>query len=106
MLGADKTAPVPFAWWMSRLCEEFHCLPSQAYAEWERLQETEWSGLLEDIIEARSYAGAKRIIDGAETAEARKRIPNEPIFNLVEEIEFELARGEVDEGNHGASDDD
>jgi hypothetical protein len=77
---------------MSRLCEEFYCLPSQAYAEWERLQGTALSDLLIEILETRAYAAAKQATDAATTAEARKALPKTELFGLVKEITFELVQ--------------
>ncbi|HXG56672.1 MAG TPA: hypothetical protein VNJ03_14945 [Vicinamibacterales bacterium] len=83
---------MPFAFWIGRLCEEFTCVPSVAYREWLHAP----AGLLEDVIEARAYARAKEMTDAADTSEARKRLPQTPLFQLVKEIEFALVRGEID----------
>jgi hypothetical protein len=53
--------------------------------------------LLGDIIESRAYATAKDISDRADTAAAREKIPNSPLFDLVTEIEFSLKRKEIDD---------
>lgn len=78
------------AFWIGRLCEEFACLPSQALAEWRSAP----VGFLEEIIEARQYAKAKRIAD---SAERKADIPTGGMFDLVKSIEFELAQREIDE---------
>lgn len=83
---------MPFAFWLARLCEEFQCLPSAALQEWRQAP----AGLLEEIIEMRAYARAKEMVDGATTADARKRLPRTPLFELVKEIEFALAHEEID----------
>ena len=44
-------------WFLSRICEEFNCLPSAAIQEWE----DQPAGLLESIIDMRAYAAAHRI---------------------------------------------
>lgn len=76
--------------WIGLLCEEFHCRPSDAYREWLRAP----AGLLEDIIEARMYARAKHIYDDAHAH--GRRAPSSPLFDMVQEIEFDLAREELD----------
>lgn len=76
---------MPLAWFLSRLCEEFHCLPSEALREWERAP----SGLLEEILELRAFAHAKQICDHAKEA---KDIPQTPMTDLVQTIEFGLMR--------------
>lgn len=85
VLDGDPDAPVPWEWWVSRLCEEFHCLPSQALREW-------WAapvGLLETILEYRAFAAAKAIVDAADRLED---IPQTPMTTLVQEVEFALAK--------------
>lgn len=83
-LAIEGRGPQPFPYWLGRLCEEFHCLPSQAYQEWLRTP----CGLLEEIIEARVFVAAKAIYDRAHSA---KDIPQEPIYDLIREVDFELA---------------
>ena len=56
---------MPYDLWLSRLSEEFGCLPSAAIREWQRAPD----GLLERIIEARHYARH------GQTAEARRAQP-------------------------------
>lgn len=85
----DEDGPVPFAFWLGRLCEEFHCLPSDAYREWL----TAPAGLLEEILEMRAFARAKEIVDAAKTAQD---IPRGRIFDLVKQIAFETAREDLD----------
>jgi hypothetical protein len=80
---------VPIEWWLSRICEEFHCLPSEALREWERAPE----GLLETILEYRSFAHAKAAVD---RAQSKADIPQTPMCDLVQEIEFDIAREELD----------
>lgn len=75
-------------WWISRLCEEFHCLPSAALAEWQRAPD----GLLEEIVEARAFAAAKGVVDRAKD---KMEIPDTPMTALVQEIEFALARERI-----------
>lgn len=78
---------MPWEWWVSRLCEEFGCVPSVAMAEIRRVP----AGLLEDIVELRAYARAKQAYDAAETAEARDRlVQTSALADLVEDIEFTI----------------
>jgi len=70
---------------VSRLCEEFHCLPSQAAAE--LATEYGWEAL--EIMEARAYAHAKARFDAAKSAED---LPDTPVMELVKDIAFDLAR--------------
>lgn len=68
---------------MSRLCEEFHCLPSAAWREWRRLP----AGMLERILAVRAYARTKAAYD------ARGRGSHDPPLMLtVREIDFELVQ--------------
>lgn len=74
--------------WLGRLCEEFHCLPSVAYREWLAAP----AGFLEELLEARSYAHAKRTIEHAKT---KDDIPPGEIFAWVQQIELEIAGEEL-----------
>ena len=80
---------MPFEFWIGRLCEEFHCLPSAAFREWLRAP----AGFLEEVIEIRAYAEAKRIYDAAEN---KQQIPKGPIFDMVKRIDLELAKEALD----------
>lgn len=74
---------MPEVWWLSRICEEFHCLPSEALREWRRQP----LGLLEQIVEARAYAHAKRLVDRAKSSEDYADVP---LAEEVVQIEFAL----------------
>ena len=91
--------PVPIEWWGARLCEEFHCLPSQALAEWERAP----CGLLETIIEMRAFAAMKAALDRAETLKER---PTGRLADLVADIEFARAAALMEARRRGGSTDD
>ena len=78
-------------WWLSRVCEEFHCRPSQAVWEWDHAP----IGLLETIIEFRAFAGAKQLYDHAKTATQRAALPDDPMIALVEALEFAAVREEI-----------
>lgn len=62
MLCGDVAEEVPYAWYVSRICEEFGCLPSEAEAEIERDNERD-DPLLPDILDLRQYAACKRTLD-------------------------------------------
>ena len=51
------------------------------------------AGLLETVLEFRVFSEAKLVVDRAKT---KKDIPVTPMTQLVQEIEFALAQGEVD----------
>lgn len=67
---------------LSRICDEFHCLPSQAARELDREPE-----LVSDILMLRSYARTK---EQMEHAEDEKDAPKGPMADLVLEIEYAL----------------
>lgn len=76
---------------MSRICEEFPCLsPSTAYEEWQRLP----AGFLEEVIEARHYAAAKRLV---EDAPVRSNLPQTEMVQLATVIELELEAARQDD---------
>lgn len=79
---------MPFVWFLSRLCDEFQCLPSAALAEWERAP----VGLLEEILEARGFAKAKDLYDHAKS---KTDLPSHPMIDLVQAVEFELVEEEL-----------
>lgn len=74
---------------MSRLCEEFQCLPSQAAAE--LATEYGWEAL--EIMEARAYAHAKARFDAAKSADD---LPDTPVMQIVQDIAFDLAQEEME----------
>lgn len=80
---------MPLPLWIGRLCEEFHCLPSAAYAETQRLP----AGLLEEILEARAFATAKSLLDYAPDP---KKVPNTPMVQLVKDVMQDAAQEEID----------
>jgi hypothetical protein len=75
---------------ISRLCEEFHCLPSAAIREWRRAP----LGLLETILEMRQYVTAKRIYEQARSA---ADLPASPLITLVRTFDFDLAAADIEE---------
>lgn len=83
---------MPFEWLVSRVCEEFGCLPSQAVKELmdDPLQ------MATEIMSLRSYAEAKHILDNAT---AQKDIPQgmDKSIKQVMEIQAELMAAEKEE---------
>ena len=80
---------------MGRLCEEFPGrLPTEMVTEWRRLP----AGFLEQLLEYRHYAEAKRMLDAADTREAQERLPAHPLIELARVIEFEIAQEAMHRG--------
>ena len=79
-------------WIISRICEEFHCLPTRAALELD--QDPEQMAL--HILPLRAFQRAKSLHDSADTAEKRKRLPDSPLIDFIQEIEFERAREELE----------
>jgi hypothetical protein len=82
----DDDGDLPFAYWVSRVCEEFQCLPSAAEQEMRR-QPVGW---IEEVIEARHYAKAKAIYDHA--PDKTDVVKHDPLLQLVEENEYAHAK--------------
>jgi hypothetical protein len=75
----------PFAFYLSRLCEEFPgVLPSEMVAEIERLP----AGLLEEMLESRHYGRAYALYQQNPRATGG-------LVDEVKQIEFELAQEEM-----------
>lgn len=73
------------------MCEEFHCLPSQAAN-----QLLDHDRLVMDILEFRSYARAKEVIDMAKRPED---VPDSPMVDQVFLIQHELLKRRRGEAN-------
>lgn len=69
---------------MSRICEEFHCLPSQAVDE--------PLGLCLTIMDDRAYVRAKEQVDRADAEGKAGELPDDPMIALVVDIQFDIAR--------------
>lgn len=82
----DGDGEVPFAYWVSRVCEEFQCLPSEAERELRR-QPVGW---IEEVVEARHYAKAKDVYDRA--ADKSAVVKGDALMRLVEENEYDHAK--------------
>lgn len=89
---------MPTVWWVSRLCDEFACLPSQAIREWREAPE----GLIEDILEARAVAATWRTWT---SAERKTELPASPLMDLVAGIDMGLdadaLQARTEGGTHG-----
>ena len=72
----------PTEWLISRVCDEFHCVPSQAIRELERDPE-----LVFEVMELRAYAQTKEQMDRAEN---QSDVPTGPMADLVGDIEVAL----------------
>jgi hypothetical protein len=93
----EGEGPQPFEHYIGRICEEFGCLPSHAWAEVGRLP----VGFLEQVVEYRSYARTKAMVDGANSVEARRMLPKTALVDLVNDIEFALRQEEIDGAARG-----
>ena len=84
---------MPWESWISRVCEEFSCRPSEAVQEWLDAP----VGWLEGMIMDRAYARAKHAYDqfSLMDEQARRSLMRQPIFQRVREIEFALAAEEI-----------
>jgi hypothetical protein len=82
-LDGDPGTPPPGEWIVSRICEEFGCLPSQAVRE---LEDGD-ADLVFTILEYRSYARAKQTIDAAQSA---ADVTPTPMTTMVFAVQAEL----------------
>lgn len=80
-LANEPNSSQPFEQFIGILCAEFHCLPSQAWAELQRLPE----GFLQQVIEYRRYAEAYF----ANQADPKGWQDSE-MRTLAQQIEFEM----------------
>ena len=80
-------------WLISRICEEFQCLPSQAVREWD----ADAAGLVLDLMELRGYARAKYAWDQATVSgdeKAVSRLLQDDAVKRVAEMEHALVQQE------------
>jgi len=78
---------------MASLIEAFPGrFPSEIWQEIGRLP----VGMLDEILEAKGYMHVKALVDAADTAEAKQRLPDSPLVGLVRTIEFALAHEELE----------
>ena len=90
MEGKESNIPTPFEWLVSRVCEEFHCLPSQAVDE---LLDND--RIVLDIMGLRAYARAKEAIDSAKRPED---VPDSPMVDQVFAVQAELLKRRREHG--------
>ena len=83
-MEGEEVSP-PLEWTISRVCEEFHCLPSEAARE---IMEDP-AQMAFDIMELRAYARAKEALDNAKNS---KDVPKGVLVDRVWEIEHELLK--------------
>jgi hypothetical protein len=84
--------------WLAGLCDAFPGrFPTEILAEMSRLP----VGMIDDMLEAKAYRQAKDMTDSADTADARKRLPKTPMFNLVKQIDMELAAEALEKARRG-----
>jgi hypothetical protein len=89
---------MPFEWIVSRICEEFNCLPSQAVDE--LMNDPRRMAL--EILRLRSYAHAKYTLETATTA---RDIPKGVNVDQVLEIQKEIMERGGQDGEHCGIDD-
>lgn len=78
----------PEAWVVSRICEEFSCLPSEAVNELEK----DGRKLLFPIMNMRVYAAAKRRLDDMKPGE---NLDGVPMIDVVLRTDVAIAKGEI-----------
>lgn len=83
----DGDGDAPEEWVISRICEEFNCLPNAAV---QAILEDE-GGLLFKIMDLRAYARAKDVYD---TTPMEKR-PKNATIEKVSEITMEIAKERI-----------
>jgi len=85
---------MPVTAWLNRICEEYHCRPSEAWQEWVEAP----VGWLEELIEARAYMAAKATYDRLSDydAQARARVMSQPIMQLVKDVDLGIAQAELE----------
>jgi hypothetical protein len=83
--GKNDEVKPPFEWVVSRICEEFHCLPTAAVNE----LFDDPGGMAIEILELRAYARAKEALDNAKS---KNDVPSSPMVDKVMEIQSELVK--------------
>lgn len=74
--------PLPDEWLISRVCQEFKCLPSEAKRELQRDPQ-----LVFDVLELRHYVQTREAILNAKD---KTQVPTGPMADLAADIEFEV----------------
>lgn len=78
---------MPDEWFISRVCEEFHCLPRQAV---KAIEEDE-GFLLFKILEYRAYSRAKEVYDST----PMEKRPNNALIRKVSDVTMDLAKERI-----------
>jgi hypothetical protein len=78
----------PEAWIVSRICEEFGCLPSEAVRE----LENDVRKHLFQIMQMRTYAAAKNRLDNMKAGE---NLDDVPMIDTVLKTDVAIAKGEI-----------
>tara|TARA_R110000824_G_scaffold77787_1_gene196620 strand:- start:720 stop:977 length:258 start_codon:yes stop_codon:yes gene_type:complete len=81
-------AEPPEAWVVSRICEEFGCLPSEAIRE----LETDTRKQIFQIMQMRAYANAKHRLD---TMKPGDNLDDVPMIDRVLKNDVAIAKGEI-----------
>lgn len=82
-LDGDPDAQPPEQWVISRICEEFGCLPSQAVRELGDHDAT----LVFDILDMRAYVRAKQTVDAAQSAaDVKPTLMTQMVFAIQAEL--------------------
>ena len=77
---------------MADLCDAYPGrFPSEVLAEVGRLP----AGFFDEVLEAGAYRQAKQMVEAADSAEARKRLPQTTLFQLVPVIDFAITEVET-----------
>lgn len=85
--GVDDGSPMPDDWLLSRICEEFQCVPSVADAEFE-----DDPVRILNILEMRGFARAKEAMD-----RDGDKVKMTPTVRLVMQIEAEQMKARAEE---------
>lgn len=98
---SDGQLPYPLTFWIGRLSEEFGGrFPSEVMEEWRR-----WPpGFLEEVIEMRDYATAKRRMEDAKVAGAdalQRAMASSPLVALAYQIDGEIVEETLRAQQHG-----
>jgi hypothetical protein len=87
-LSGLEGAEPPEAWIISRICEEFGCLPSEAVNE----LEVDVRKHLFVIMKLRAYAAAKHRLDNMKPGE---KLDGVPLIDTVLKNDVAIAKGEI-----------
>ena len=83
-MEGGEAQDLPFEWIISRICEEFNCLPSAALRE----LMNDPAQMAIDIMELRAYARTKEMLDNAQNKADVKNTPMvEKVFEIIAERE-------------------